>query len=215
MTPDELKSLIAEGNAQRLLDSILKVPESGRPGLAKVSLSLMNQLSKTMDGRKRNHAECCAHLAVIGLGSWEQVGRLRRDRTHLSSNQINLYDWVFDFLKARRPEWIERWVSHQLANDFNPQWVLVRKLVREGICPKPTDDNYIIRMIYGHWNEKHSDEKWQLVDSLREDSELLQDEIWKLFEVEPPGKSVPLYSHDLDSRPQSWSKALKTLCYVW
>ena len=211
MTAEELETLVRSGDARKLLDALQNVAESERSKLAKFAASLKG-LPRTGDHWKHNHTECCTHLAVIGLGSWEQVKRLSRGETHLWSNDINLYDWIVEFLKARRPDWVERWVSLQLADEFNPAWVTVRKLIRAGLCPTPTDDNYIIKMVYGYWIENCSNKTWQLIDSLRADPGLLEHEIWRLFEVEPPGKGVLLQGHDLsDGSLGSWSKSLKEL----
>lgn len=210
MTAEELEKLVRAGDAQKLLDALSGVAESERTKLAKIAMSLTKP-SETGDHWKNNSTDCCAHLAVLGLGSWEQVKRLSRGQTHLWSNKINLYDWLPEFLKIRRPEWIAQWASHQLADEFNPAWGTVRKLVRAGLCPTPTDDNYIIKMVHGYWDERLADKKWQLVDSLRADCRLLEHEIWRLFTVEPPGKGVLLFTNDLEDHPMSWSRALKVL----
>lgn len=210
MTADEIENLVRAGDAQKLLDALPDVVESERTNLAKLAVSLTKSVG-IGDHWKNNSAECCANLAVFGLGSWEQVKRLRRDLRHLWSNNINLYDWIPQFLTVRRPGWIERWVTHQLSDSFNPAWSTVRKLVRDGVCPTPTDDNYIIQLAHHYWSEKLAGNQWQLVDSLRADPGLLEHEIWRFFEVEPPGKAVLLYAHDLEGHAMSWSKAFKTL----
>jgi hypothetical protein len=210
MTAEELETIVRAGDAQKLLDALSEVTESARPKLAKVAVALV-RTPGSGDHWAVNHASCCAHLAVIGLGSWEQVKRLNRGQTHFRSNDIYLYDWIPEFLKARRPDWIERWVSLQLADEFNPAWVTVRTLIRAGLCPTPTDDNYIIKMVHGYWDEWLADKNWQLVDSLRADPGLLEDEIWRLFQVEPPGKGVLLFPNDLDGSFMSWGNSLKEL----
>lgn len=210
MTEEELQTLIIAGDAQPLLDALAGVTESERPKLGKFAASLIKPEGKGQPW-KNGRTYCCAHLAVFGLGSWEQVTKLNRELKHLATNDIRFYDWLPEFLKVRRPEWIAQWASHQLADEFNPQWGTVRKLVRAGLCPTPTDDNYIVKMVHGYWDERLADKKWQLVDSLRADSGLLEDEIWKLFEVEPPGKGVLLFTNDLEDHPMSWSRALKVL----
>ena len=211
MTAEELKTLIMAGNAQKLLDALPGVAESERTKLAKVAVSLVQSPTITGDMYSVNQIECCAFLAVFGLGSWEQVRRLDREQRHRCSNGINLYEWIIEFVKVRRPDWIERWVSHQLANDNNPAWGTVRKLIRTGLCPTPTDDNYIIKMVNGYWGECVADKKWQLADSLLADPGLLEVEIWKLFEVEPPGKGALLWGNDICDHAYSWGKALKVL----
>ncbi len=210
MTEEELQELIIAGDAKPLLDALAGVTESERPKLGKFAASLIKPEGKGQPW-KNHRTYCCAHLAVFGLGSWEQVKKLNRELKHLATNDIRFYDWLPEFLKIRRPEWIAQWASHQLADELNPQWGTVRKLVRTGLCSTPTDDNYIIKMVHGYWDERLADEKWQLVDSLRADSRLLEDEIWRLFAVEPPGKGVLLFTNDLEDHPTSWSRALKVL----
>ncbi|MBS0205628.1 MAG: hypothetical protein JSS49_22220 [Planctomycetes bacterium] len=210
MTEEELQALIVTGDAQPLLDAMAGMPESERLKLARFAASLIKPEGAGQPW-KNHRTYCCAHLAVFGLGSWDQVRKLSRELNHLATNNIRFYSWLPEVLKNRRPEWLERWASHQLADPINPQWGVVRKLVREGICPKPNDDNYIIKMIHGFWEQRLADENWQLADSLRADPGLMNDEIWKIFEVEPPGKGVLLFTNDLVDHPMSWSKALKVL----
>ncbi|MFO1044455.1 MAG: DUF6493 family protein [Planctomycetaceae bacterium] len=210
MTEEELQALITTGDAQPLLNALASVTESERLKLGKFAASLIKPEGKGQPW-KNHRTYCCAHLAVFGLGSWEQVKKLNRDLKHLATNDIRFYDWLPEVLKIRRPDWIAHWASHQLADELNPQWGTVRKLVRAGLCPTPSDDNYIIKMVHGFWENRVDNREWQLIDGLRADPGLLEDEIWRLFQVEPPGKGVLLFPNDLDGALMSWGHSLKEL----
>src|SRR3569833_2499612 len=132
MTPEEFKALIMAGDAQRLLDTLPNVADYERTALAKVAVSLTRTL-ETEGSWENNHAQCCANLAVFGIGTWDEVKRLGRGLTHIWSNNINKNNWILVFLTAYLPNCIERWSIHQMADDFNPAWPLVRALVRAGV----------------------------------------------------------------------------------
>ena len=57
-------------------------------------------------------------------------------------------DFVFQVLRDRKPDWIAQWVNKELEDeDSYPDWQLVRKLIREGVCPKPNSEAYVLKFL--------------------------------------------------------------------
>jgi hypothetical protein len=103
---------------------------------------------------------------------------------------------------ALRPSWLED--AAEAVVDANANcWTLARRLVRDGLSKRPTNDNYILGMFthgFGGIRER-----------LAEDAALLEHEVWRLFEVEGGGEQS-LAAHDKYSRPDlTWSAALLAL----
>ncbi len=96
-------------------------------------------------------------------------------------------------MAARRPRWTAAYADWLLirpdgwATHF---WPMVRCWVREGLIPRPDSDVYILGMINGVF-VRRTRKVWYnerdpavLAGALLEDPELLEHELWRLFEVE-------------------------------
>ncbi len=117
-------------------------------------------------------------------------------------------DQIVRVLADRRPKWIGQWVEWLLEDEWYwYRWPLVRRLVREGICPKPIHPHYALAMISGI-NSRTPGGK--VINRLREDPELLDDEVWKLFEFEGAGDNC-LVNYDSWKPGRPWITALCTL----
>src|SRR5690606_22537575 len=94
-----------------------------------------------------------------------------------------------EILVDRRPEWLAQWAAYLLNDDnYWHDWRLVRRLVRAGLIPKPDHPNYVLGMISGvtQWVDGSRPTVQQWLD---EDPELLDDEVWRLFELEGGGEN--------------------------
>lgn len=108
-----------------------------------------------------------------------------------------------------RPEVVTALVE-AIAGMTPTRWMsrfsLMRALVREGVVETPRNPGYILAMINGLDSRKTT-----VLDALRADPGLLEDEVWRLFEVEGAGETS-LAAHDkYSSEARTWSTALSTL----
>ncbi len=88
-------------------------------------------------------------------------------------------------------------------------WRLVRRLVRERLCDRPRSSRYIHGMIAAlHTFGGRS----QVLQELRDDPGLLDDEIWDIFETEPERGMLSLLSAEKTPAPAAtWEGALAAL----
>jgi len=75
------------------------------------------------------------------------------------------------------------------------QWNLLRGLVRAGLCPRPRDPRYTQLMIVAVTPMPTIPEP-SLRDRLLNDPELLDDEVWEIFDVELPLGLRGIFSTD-------------------
>ena len=88
-------------------------------------------------------------------------------------------------------------------------WPLVRRLVRQGLCRAPQTDHYVLGMIVGVC--PYYESKKTIYDALLDDPDLLQNDVWRLFEVEGD-KDLTLAARDKYSHGDNrWTYALLRL----
>ena len=116
---------------------------------------------------------------------------------------------VLDVLTARKPNWVAQFVEMLLGrSNFWNNWRLCRQLVRRGLCPKPANPHYYTGMITGlggRWSRGET----TVLDELRNDPHLLQDEVWRLFEYE--GEADNTLANVDRWEDSNWSGALVAL----
>ena len=102
----------------------------------------------------------------------------------------DVVDLAVDVLADRRPPWLRDFPA-VLVDDKNATsgWLLARALVRSGLGERPDHPNYALHMIRDG------------LGRLRRDPGLLENEVWRLFEIE--GASSQLYA--------SWAETLAEL----
>lgn len=123
-----------------------------------------------------------AAAALLCTGSYAELSKVPAWKLPGGNTQ-------FEILEARKPEWLEQWVEHCLGQErYWFSWRVVRRFVRAGLVPKPDHPNYILGMISGlaRWDGQAGSTVKQ---RLEEDPELLDDEIWRLFEFEGGGEN--------------------------
>lgn len=102
-------------------------------------------------------------------------------------------DSVMQILNDRRPTWIDDWIEILLSGTYYwASWRLIRRLIIAKLAKRPDVPNYYLGMI-GAFH--HRREKQSLREILQEGPDLLQHDIWKLFEYEGEGENS-LANHD-------------------
>jgi hypothetical protein len=144
---------------------------------------------------------CAAQIAVLASASLSQLRKL-------GPPVLPGAETACAVMAARRPPWLGQWA--EFLCELSPaNWQLVRLLVRGGLCQAPQTDAYIDAMLSGV-----AARSWRtpLRDTLLEDPDLLENEIWRIFEVEPRPGSLSILSEWKGARTeQTWSTALVQL----
>ena len=151
-------------------------------------------------GRGRPEQRDAAATAVMGTSS---------------TTDIRQGGWPFpsdpaielDALRRLQPSWLAD--AGAILLELSPfQWVRARRLIRAGLSSKPDNEWYILGLtgsgVHG-WGQYPT-----IRDLLDDDPGLLEDEIWRLFEVEGGGE-LSLAVHDKYSPGGGWAGALKDL----
>ena len=152
-------------------------PEDERRGAAKLFWIGFDDRSQ--------YATSASVLAALGVGSIEELKRHKiarqRRRPFRSSAEV---------LADRRPPWLAEWVAECLKRSGrgHPRtFPLAWMLVRGGLIERPTSDAYVLEMLWS-WREIAAvvapGERLSGADLLRRTPELLEWELWRLFEVE-------------------------------
>ena len=109
-----------------------------------------------------------ASLALYATATLGEIKKLRA--------QAIFDPRLYDVLAARRPDWLESWIAWTLE-DSGASWKAIRRLIRNGIAKRPdADANYCLWMI----PHQHASVR----ETLDADPELLEHELWRLFEIE-------------------------------
>ena len=111
-----------------------------------------------------------AVLATANLSEWRKLSHWAQPKD----------EHVLRILRARRPDWIDRYVMTLLQRTgYWQYWRLIRAMVREGLCASPSAARYFTGMITGL---ALSHNEGGVLVELRRDPDLLRNEVWHLFE---------------------------------
>jgi hypothetical protein len=211
MTAERLEEIVNWGDCQKMVEALRPLSEGERKALSKKAAEFfkaarLNPVDLVaMDSwQQRWERQTRAALAVLGLCGWTEAKKCRPDRRLI-------FVWpqgvIGQVLRDRRPEWVDKWVDQALDADRLGDWHSVRILVREGLCRRPKSDRYISRMIQSlSWMRRADDPPMKF---LREDSALLEDEVWGIFEADF-GDEIVLYTGEFEHEhgKYGWAGAL-------
>ncbi len=233
MTSEALVALLDAGDAEGCLAFFAQASEVERRAIAKTARSRLHALTEnssdvlvvTIPGPDgflvRVFAPWnllqpagfrSARLAVLATATWPELKKIGAGCMLESDDAVAV-------LSTRRPQWVADWANHILswysAQDRSymsvHQWNLVRGLVRAGLCPRPEDPRYIQLMI-GALTPMSATPEPSLHDRLLNDPELLEDEVWEVFDVELPLGLRGIFSSDsYISAEERWDVALAEL----
>ena len=197
MSDAKLQEIVENDRAQECIEFFRSMPEAERRRHAPQCLQLLKQ-------QKKNEAKLVtAEAAVLATGTWTELKAV-------SWRVTRSEDLVVAIVADRRPEWAAAWIDKLLQESrYWFHWSVARQLVRAKVIPKPTTPNYFLAMISGlvggRFVRDESVEKHLLADP-----ELLEDEIWRLFEYEGGGENS-LANNDHYGRSESWQAAFLSL----
>src|SRR5258708_564174 len=206
MNAEELIDLIKVGPTQTLVSALAGLSEAERRKLSKSIVNLRKQLSGGLPLIvQRGEQAQRLRLALIGVGPWGETRRIRV--WHMRSSwkpEEPDYELLFQVMRDRKPDWLQKWAEAELDERSLVDWSFVRRLVHAGLCERPQTENYILKMFAGFYS--HGKTRKEL---LLEDPDLLNWEIWQLFE-QPPVRRTIIWDA-ASSHPNSWSGALRDL----
>jgi len=127
---------------------------------------------------------------VLSTATWSEMKRLSGWNDWITRIPEPLVEQV---LAARRPDWFDEWAEWYLT--LSPDhWPVVRRLQRTGLGQPSDSEAYLSGMLAG-LDPLYGKNPGSIADRLREDSELLQHHVWRLFEVQRAG-SLSFASRD-------------------
>lgn len=199
MTPEEVDEAIRSGDRERVLALMEGATEAERRAAAPVAVEWHKRVhehwrasfggrGKQMPDRLYEAVRSTAPLAIAGCAGASEVLKLPLE-----------HDAFFRILSARKPAWLQSFADQAIARSYW-YWPLIRSLERAGLIARPSSDRYPIGMVVAGYRT----DPYRL---LTEDAELLDEQVWRLFEVEGD-RDASLASNDQYSGIRSWSETL-------
>ena len=205
------ESALQDGDAEGVITGLAPLAESERRRLAPQAAQWLKELKANAISRAtkpwpyRLDSQTllrAARAMVVGTASLSELRKLGNWSTPDE-------DVALRVMADRRPDWLAEWAAFVLENEttsWHTPFLLVRRLITEGLLPRPATSWYPLSMIYGLQRRDR-----ELYQALKADRGLLEDEVWRLFEVEGGG-DTSLAAHDKYSADRnSWSWALLQL----
>jgi len=234
MTIEELEQFVANVDANGLAAAVKGMPESERRKLSKATSKLVRELDKAKWLWWNSETGESRSIRLDRLDRWLPKGDKpevydQADASELAAlafcplsvvrdtdarySRINGNEAMVAILTDRRPNWIDDWVQAKFDSDWQAiDWPSLRTLIRTGVCTRPTSDGYIMAMTMSlpdSWSLSGG-KYTPLSRKLLADPELLEYEVWRLFDAETwafGGYESP----DREPEWESWSAALRTL----
>jgi len=217
LTREQLEQALSSPQDDRhCLRLLAAVPPAERRKLAPIALAWYRALHALRMGRetrgkiplpppyKLSGFFKHAVVAVIATASGSEVRRLPEWK---SPDSWVSHDVLFEAYSTFAPDWFDEWAEAYISIDPT-NWVLIRRLNRAGIGTRSDSDAFISGMLAGIDLHAIKDRRG-IRERLLEDPELLDHEIWRLFEVQRPN-SLNFAARD-ESRQTSGTRWLPYL----
>jgi hypothetical protein len=229
MAPENLASLVRRADGDALAVGLASLDEPTRRTLGPAAYALYRSIAKGDDpggegafdkirkligggatgGNESYRRLCTAGLAVLGCGTLTEAKRVR------FYDQWKQTDALVKVMVDRRPVWSGAWLDHCLdARDFPwIGWPVARRLIAAGVCPKPAVAGYVREMATALAMRRPREPHVRLGDRLLAEPDLLETEVWRLFEVETSAFAFDWQSRlpKLPADHESWPQALARL----
>jgi hypothetical protein len=192
MSPEELIELVKNGPTEKLVAGLAPLTESERKKLSQTAVNLRKELWIPNVSFVRDETRPTVFrlkLALLGVGPQSEVQRVQPLHVANFLHGVDYdRDFVFQVLRDRKPDWIAQWVNKEFEDqDSYPDWRLVQKLIREGVCPKPSSEAYVLKFLLSIF---YSDGQKTLREKLLDNPDLLDDEVWRIFELAPAKTTI-------------------------
>lgn len=156
--------------------------------------------SPSKRGRLLHDVWLQSKVAVIATASWSTLKEV---------NWFGLSDGMEAVLRSRRPEWtldfLEKIIGRiELHSNMAPYWELYRRFRMEGIVGQRRCDS-ITELMFAVLSGSRYSEKWKrekgeagssVVTGLKNDSGLIENELWGIFEIETFRRNWCYTTHD-------------------
>lgn len=230
MSPDELTRLVRRADGAGLAAGLSGMDEAARRILAPVAYSLYRSIAKGEDPGAEGALEkiarmmtagsgttvndsyrrlCTAGLAVLGCCSSAEAKRVR------FYDQWKQVDALVTVLIDRRPAWASTWLNHCMDTPDFPLigWKIARRLIVAGVCARPNGAGYVREMVSSLLVYGPKEPFVPLSSRLLAEPDLLETEIWRLFEVETAAFASDWRSKQPNARAdyETWPQALLKL----
>lgn len=193
-----LERTIRSGDVERCLAFFSAMPEKERRKLAPLA-------SRLFRDRDIDPFNPCRRIAVLATASLTEIKRFRDHvLPHWRSDD---FDADCRVLRDRQPAWLRSWCAWLLEREFG-RWDFIRRLVRDGICPAPDTDAYVLGAIGG---VRNLGQESTVLSGLRSDPAILDELVWRLFEVEPRNQVNLSRMGGMADEMAGWPHALREL----
>lgn len=187
-THEAFTSAIIKNNEDTVVGLLAGLSDKERATLSEPAMALRESLEA------QNSA---LRAALLGTASFAQIKKLGWQAMPLTKT-------LFTVMTDRRPIWLQEYVEWQ-----SHRWELVRMFMRAGLCQKPKSIEYMHGFIASarSWGRTvKSRAEWLLADP-----EVLQDEVWRLFETEGSTEDNLAASDKYSSDAASWENGLREI----
>jgi hypothetical protein len=175
--PRATKDAVTSGDAARVRDLLRGATEKERKDCAR---ELAQFLAEPGNGTMASHIAFIT--ADVGLANGMAKTFRALDALNIADERSgDLYDLIAGVLADRHPAWLATLIDRLLAGRAwarSHGWQLARRLVRDGVIGRPTVDEYTLEMLRSIWRFRTP------LEMLLADPGLLDDEIWRVFEVQ-------------------------------
>ena len=118
-------------------------------------------------------------------------------------------------LDDRRPDWLQEWFE-RVCEQGRAQWMTLRPIVLAGLVASPPPEGYVLTMLQGvqnayAWPRGGYEKDCSLAKELLADAALLEDEVWRLFEIEGGGENSLAAVDKYGQAHWKWNVALSHL----
>lgn len=149
-----------------------------------------------------SHAAALACASLADMKLLEHRGRIQPEL-------------AVTILADRRPPWIDEYAEllcEGELNTFGGNWKQTRALVRAGLCRAPRHDNYVLEALNCIWPRWEQGKEWpRLADLLLNERDWLENDFWRLFEVDGNGEVSLANCEKYNKRRDTWTDALMEL----
>lgn len=233
MNLNELKKYITKADAKGLTKAAESLTEQERKKFSKDVQQIYNKLDaarfKNVSGDRSSLIDSLKNLPgliksfkVASIHSQFNVASLAvlafcpiSFTKKIGGRSYDYEDFLIKILLDRKPDWILQWVEQKLSGEWiDIRWNTVRTLVQENVCPKPEVEGYyqlMVQDLLGTWGPGNNEKYVPLSEKLKKEPDILDNEIWKLFEFETSAFTDNwdngTYQH-LPENYESWSTAV-------